>query len=308
MKPVQLPFALVAAVSAVGQRPGLGGPLPIPLQRRWLELVAATLPEPAGTVARQVTIGGRPGLRVSVGATERPRAIVHLHGGAYTVGSPKTHRALAAFLARAAGAVVYLPDYRLAPEHPFPAALDDAVLACEQLAGEHDCYSLSGDSAGGGLAVATARRLIDSGAAGPVALALISPWVDPMGRATGRKRDLVVRDSWGKTCAALYLGGGIASHPGFAPGRGELAGLPPTLVHIGKREVLFEQVSEFVAALRAAGVEAGLHEFDRLWHVGHAVAGMLAEADEAVTELGTFLRAGMDRALAEPPAQLAVPV
>ncbi|MEO6700319.1 MAG: alpha/beta hydrolase [Jatrophihabitantaceae bacterium] len=302
MKPVQLPFSLVAAVSAIGQRPGLGGPLPIPAQRRWLELMAATLPEPAGTVARPVTVGGRPGLRVTVGATERSHAIVHLHGGAYTVGSPKTHRALAAFLAKQSGAAVYLPDYRLAPENPFPAALEDAVAACEQVAADHQSYALSGDSAGGGLAVATARRLIDAAAASPVALALISPWVDPLGRATGRKRDMVVRDSWGKACAALYLGTGDGADPGFAPGRGNLAGLPPTIVHIGKREVQLEQVSEFAGALRAAGVEVRLHEFDRLWHVGHAVAGLLAEADRAVAELGEFVREQFDRQPAQPGA------
>lgn len=298
MKPVRLPFPLVAGVVAVSQRPGLGGPLPFTLQRRWLELAAASLPEPVGTVARPVFLGRRPGLRVTVGATERPHAIVHLHGGAYTVGSPKTHRALAAFLAEASGAAVYLPDYRLAPEHPYPAALEDAVAACEQVATEHDRYGLSGDSAGGGLAVATARRLIDAGADSPAALALISPWVDPMARATGRKRDMVVRDSWGKSCAAHYLGSGSAADPGFAPGLGELAGLPPTIIQIGIREVLYDQVSAFASALRAAEVPVTVHELQRLWHVGHAVAGLLTEAHQAVEELGTFLRAQFELASA----------
>lgn len=290
MKPVHLPFRLVQLTAALGQRPGLGGPLPYSLQRRWLELMAATLPEPAGTVARPVYLGRRPALRVTVGATERRNAVVHLHGGAYTVGSPRSHRALAAFLAKSSGAAVYLPDYRLAPESPYPAGLNDAITACEQVAAEHDSIALSGDSAGGGLAVATARRLIDAGTVSPVALALMSPWVDPPALATGRKRDMVVRDSWGKKCAALYLAGGHADDPGYAPGRGNLAGLPPTIVHIGKTEVLYDQVSTFVANLRAARVEVTVRELERLWHVGHAVAGLLAEADQAVDELGTFLR------------------
>ena len=290
MKPVRLPFRLVQLTAALGQRPGLGGPLPFTLQRRWLELMAATLPEPAGTVARPVFLGRRLALRVTVGATERRNAVVHLHGGAYTVGSPRSHRAMAAFLAQASGAAVYLPDYRLAPESPYPAALDDAITACEQVASEHENIALSGDSAGGGLAVATARRLIDAGQVSPVALALISPWVDPLAPATGRKRDMVVRDSWGKQCAALYLADGDADDPGYAPGRGNLAGLPPTIVHIGNTEVLYDQVTAFVADLRAAGVEVTDRELARLWHVGHAVAGLLAEADQAVNELGAFLR------------------
>jgi monoterpene epsilon-lactone hydrolase len=299
MKPVQLPFRLVQLTAALGQRPGLGGPFPFPLQRRWLELMAATLPEPAGTVARPVYLGRRPALRVTVGATERRSAIVHLHGGAYTVGSPRSHRALAAFLAQASGAAVYLPDYRLAPESPYPAALEDAITACEQVASEHDGIALSGDSAGGGLAVATARRLIDAGEVSPVALALISPWVDPSAPATGRKRDMVVRDSWGKECAALYLAGGDAEDPGYAPGRGNLVGLPPTIIHIGKGEVLYDQVTAFVANLRVAGVEITVRELERLWHVGHAVAGLLAEANQAVDELGTFLRLHLDAPVAE---------
>lgn len=289
MKPARLPFALVAAATFLGQRPGLGGPLPVPLQRRWLELMAAGLPEPSGTVVRPVRLGGRPALRVTVGATERSAAIVHLHGGAYTVGSPRTHRSLAAFLAAAAGMAVYLPDYRMGPEHHHPAGLDDAVGAFADVARRHSSVALSGDSAGGGLAVAAARRLIDSGETAPRALALISPWVDPLAPATGKKRDLVVREGWGNSCAARYLGPGDPTDPGFAPARANLAGLPPTIVHIGKREVLYGQVTAFIGALRAAGVAVESREFDRLWHVGHAQAGLLGDAYDAVTEIGRFV-------------------
>ena len=284
-----LPFWLVAAGVAVVQRPGLGGPLPIRWQRRWLDTVAGLLPNPSGTVVRPVRLGGRPALRVSVGATERPRAVLHLHGGAYTVGSPRSHRGLAALLAKASDSVVYLPDYRLAPEHPYPAALEDAVLAAEELAEQYPTFAISGDSAGGGLAVATARRLADAGTVRPAALALISPWVDPSA-PTGRRRDLVVREKWGRLCATHYLGGGELTDAGFAPGRGRLDGLPPTIVHIGKREVLYEQVIEFAGNLAAAGVEVRLTELPRLWHVGHVSAGVLAESREAVAELGAFLR------------------
>jgi monoterpene epsilon-lactone hydrolase len=284
-----LPFWLVAAGTVIGQRPGLGGPLPLRWQRRWLDTAAGLLPRPAGTVIRPVSLGGRPGLRVSVGATERPRALLHLHGGAYTVGSPRSHRGLAALLAAASSCVVYLPDYRLAPEHPYPAALQDAVLAAEELAGKYERFAISGDSAGGGLAVATARRLADAGTATPAALALISPWVDPGTPAPGKRRDLVVRERWGRASATHYLGGGDITDAGFAPGRGRLDGLPPTVVQVGRQEVLYQQVTEFAANLKAAGVPVQLTELPRLWHVGHVAAGVLVESREAVAELGGFL-------------------
>jgi len=305
----RLPFWVVATGTYLGQRPGLGGPLPLRWRRRWLDTMAATLPVPAGTVTEWVSLGGRPALRVTVGATERSHAIVHLHGGAYTVGSPRSHRSLAAYLALASGAALYLPDYRLAPEQPYPAALDDAVAACREVAERHRAYAISGDSAGGGLAVAAARRLVDTriepARAGhhPQALGLISPWVDPAAEPTGRTRDLVVRASWGRVSAAHYLGSGDPADHGFAPARGNLADLPPTLVQINRREVLYDQVSAFAGLLRSAGVDVTVSELPRLWHVGHVTAGLLLDAQHAVDELGAFL----DRRLrAAPPPRAAV--
>lgn len=295
-----LPFWLVATTSYLGQRPGLGGPLPVTWQRKWLDLAARTLPEPRGTIARKITLGGRPALRITVGATERTTAIVHLHGGAYTVGSPRSHRALAAYLAQASGAVVYLPDYRLAPEHPYPAALEDAVAGCLEVAEKHARFAISGDSAGGGLAVAATRRLVDAGHDSPAALGLISPWVDPAAEPTGRKRDMVVREKWGRRSAAHYLGVGDPAESGFAPGRGDLSSLPPTLVQINRREVLYPQVSEFGGSLRRAGVDVTLTELPRLWHVGHVMAGVLVDAQQAVDELGSFLQTHLRAPVAEP--------
>ncbi len=300
-----LPFWLVATTSYLGQRPGLGGPLPITWQRKWLDLAAKTLPEPRGTIARKVTLNGRPALRVTVGATDRSTAIVHLHGGAYTVGSPRSHRALAAYMAQASGAVVYLPDYRLAPEHPYPAALEDAVAACLEVAGDYERFAISGDSAGGGLAVAAARRLIDAGGVSPAALGLISPWVDPAATPTGRRRDLVVREKWGRLSATHYLGPGDPGDVGYAPGRGELSALPPTLIQVNRREVLYPQVAEFGGNLRRAGVEVRLTELPRLWHVGHVMAGVLVDAQQAVDELGAFLRAQLHAPTSDRTARVA---
>ncbi|HEY2042934.1 MAG TPA: alpha/beta hydrolase fold domain-containing protein [Jatrophihabitans sp.] len=293
MKSLNLPFALAGRLNGLLERPGLGGPLPIWAQRRWLELIAAGLPEPAGTLVRPVALGGRPALRVTVGATERPRAIVHLHGGAYTVGSPRAYRSMAAYLAEAAGAVVYLPDYRLAPENPYPAALNDAVAAFADAAGRHPRVGISGDSAGGGLAVAATRRLLDSRLPAPRSMTLASPWVDPTALSDGPKRDLIVRESWGVRCAAAYVGSADPHDPGIAPIYGSLAGMPPSLVHVSTSEVLYGQVSRFVEALRAAGVDVSARE-QRLWHAGHASAGILREARDAVIEFGEFHRKALD--------------
>ncbi|UQX88508.1 alpha/beta hydrolase [Jatrophihabitans telluris] len=288
MRPM-LPFPIAAVVTALGERPGLIRPFPIGVKRRWLDLASSALPFPSGTVIRRVELAGRPGYRVSVGATERPRAIVHLHGGGFVVGSPYAYRSAAAFLAEAAGAVVYLPDYRLAPEHRYPAALDDAVAAIQQVSALHEAVGVSGDSAGGGLAVSATRRLLDGGRDIVCALALASPWVDPMALSEGRKRDLIISEGFGRWAAMQYIGSADPADPGVAPLHGRLGDLPPTLVHVCRTEVLHPQVVHFVQRLRAEGVDVALTE-QRLWHAGMAQAGLVAEARDAVTELGEFLR------------------
>ncbi|MFD4179567.1 alpha/beta hydrolase, partial [Rhodococcus sp. NPDC058514] len=227
-------------------------------------------------------------------------AVLYLVGGGYTLGSLATHRSLAAYLARESESAVFVLDYRLAPEDPYPAGLEDAVDAYLELLIEHgytaDQVAIAGDSAGGGLTVATARRLIDVHDVRPAALGLIAPWVDPSARDAPFERDLVISAAWGAISSAAYLGGGDPTDPGYAPLRGELAGLPPTIVHVGTTEVLYPQVVELVDKLRAAGVPVEFTEYPQLWHVAHLQASILREANEAVRELGDFLRAALDHA------------
>lgn len=291
MRRRNLPFPVVAATAAALHRPGLGGPLPLWAQRRWLELMALNLPEPRGSVVERVSLAGRPALRITPRVTPAAgRVVVHLHGGGYTVGSPRTHRSLAAYLARAADAVVYLPEYPKAPEEPYPAAPIYAAAACREVAAEHGQYALSGDSAGGGLAVSVTRRLLDAGEAGPVALGLIAPAVDPLSHSS-KSRDLIVRTKWGHGSTRMYLGSADPQDPGFAPMYGSVEGFPPTLVQVGRKEVLYDQDVKFAAKLEDSGVESELTVFPRLWHVGHAQAGVLKEAHDAVIELGEFMGA-----------------
>jgi len=294
----QLPLRLVRATLRPLYRLSLNARLPYPVQRRLLELAAPLHPLPQGTVVRKIRLAGRPAERVTVGATERPTAVLYLHGGAYTCASPATHRSLVAHLAQATGAAVYALDYRLAPEHPYPAALDDAVAAYLELIAEHGVdparTPVAGDSAGGGLAVAAARRLVDEYGVTPAALGLLSPWVDPGSRTVPFDRDVVITTAWAFRSAEAYLGGGDATDPGYAPLLGNLEGLPPTLIQAGITEVLYPQITEFAGKLRAAGVDVEFTEQTELWHVAHLQAGLVREAADAVNELGAFLRAHMD--------------
>ncbi|TQF65558.1 alpha/beta hydrolase [Rhodococcus spelaei] len=292
-----LPRPLVAAALGPFYRLALHASLPAPVARRVIDAGSALQTLPAGTVVRPTTLAGRRVERVTVGATERPTAVLYLHGGGYTLGSPATHRSLAAHLARASEAAVYVLDYRLAPENPYPAALDDAIDAYLELLVERgysaDQVAIAGDSAGGGLSLAAARALIDRHGVRPAALGLIAPWVNPGSRDAPFERDLVINTRWSFDAADAYLGGGDRTDPGYAPLLGDMAGLPPTIVHIGTSEVLYPQVVELVDKLRAAAVPVEYTEYPELWHVAHLQASLLREADAAVRELGGFLRGAL---------------
>lgn len=285
-----LPRWLVAANAAAFYRITFDRRVPFRAQRRMLEAAARSQPLPRGTVVRRVRLGDRPAERITVGATERPIALLYLHGGGYTVGSPATHRSLTAFIAREAGAVVYSLDYRLAPEHPYPAALQDAVSAFLALDRPSARVAIAGDSAGGGLALATTRRLIDDYGVMPGALALLSPWVDPADESASCRRDLVINVDYGRLNALAYTAGADPRDPGIAPMYGELSGLPPTLVHLCVGELLCDQIRRFVARLHDAGVDLTVDELPRLWHSGHTQAGLVREAFDAVCDVATFVR------------------
>lgn len=268
--------------------------LPFAVQRGLMDLGSRAQLLPDGVTVRRMRLAGRVTELHTAGDTAPATAVLYLHGGGYAVGSLATHRSLAARLARDSGSAVYVLDYRMGPEHPFPAALDDATAAFRELVSRcgfrPDQITVAGDSAGGGLSLALAQRLIAEHGMRPAALGLIAPWTDP-NAVSSRERDLVVNRPWSRACAAAYLGTGDGADTGYAPLRGEMRGLPPTYVQVDVSELLHEQCLELVAALREAGVAVRYTETEGLWHVAQMQAAWFAPAARVLGELADFLRA-----------------
>ena len=266
-------------------------------RRQGLAELAGSVPAPDGIVLEVIELADRRTEQLTPPSAAEGETILYLHGGAYTAGSPDTHRGLASALALASGRRVVVLDYRLAPEDPFPAGLNDALLAFDQLA--PDRVALAGDSAGGGLAAATALALRDRGGAQPVAVALISPWADltqSAGSYTSRAElDPMLTAAVLTQSADAYLAGTDARTPYASPVFGDLAGLPPMRVDVGSDEVLFDDSASLVANAQAAGTEAELHEWPNMIHVFPAFPPELVpEAAEAVAAMGAFLAAHLD--------------
>ncbi|NEW43502.1 alpha/beta hydrolase [Nocardia cyriacigeorgica] len=291
MRDIAIPLPLARTILSPIFRLTLNDRLPWRLQRLLMDAGSRLQPAPAGTDLRRVQLAGRPAERFTAG-TPGEGAVLYLHGGGYAVGSPTTHRSLTARLAHETGCAVYSLDYRLAPEHPFPAGLDDAEAAFLELVDEHgyapEQIAISGDSAGGGLALATAQRLIGRHGHTPAALGLIAPWTDP-NQIPDRYRDLVISKPWSRACAAAYLGAGDSNDPGYAPLLGELRGLPPTYVQVDVSELLHPQCVDLTAALRDVGVAVTFTETRGLWHVAQLQAALVGPAAAVLTGMAEFL-------------------
>lgn len=234
--------------------------------------------------------GGVSGLECSApGAT---RTILHLHGGGYRLGDPRTWVPFAAWLARVARAHVVLPDYRLAPEHPFPAALHDAVNVYADLAEGGAVPLVSGDSAGGGLAAALVVALRGLELAPPPGLSLISPWLD-LTVESGTFASRAARDKLFSREAAVegsgqYLQGHSPRDPLASPLFAELAGFPPTQIFAGGDEVLLGDSVAFAARLAEAGVTVESHVVAGMQHVWPTVFPDLPESVAAMEAMARF--------------------
>ncbi len=276
---------------------------PVPREAPWVEQRAALdnltaiMPPPADVRFTPVDAGGVAGEWVAAAGARDDRAVLYLHGGGYCIGSVRTHRQLAADVSRAAGARVLLIDYRLGPEHPFPAAVDDATRAYRYLIGSgvHRAQSaIAGDSAGGGLTAAALLALRDADTPLPAAGDCLSPWFDlTMSGASMQGKaaaDPIVQREPLQRMANAYLGAADARTPLASPLFADLRGLPPLLVHVGTAEILLDDSTRFAERAHAAGVDVTLDIWDDMVHVWHAFAFLLPEARQAIERIGDFLR------------------
>ena len=258
----------------------------------------ATLAPMAPDVRREaVSAGGLPAEWIVAPPARADCVILYLHGGGYVIGSIKTHRDLAARLSRAAQARVLVIDYRLAPEHPFPAAVDDATAAYRWLLSigvQPPKIVIGGDSAGGGLTVATLVALCEARLPLPAAGVCLSPWVDLEGTGesmtTKAAVDPMVRRDELQRMAAMYLNGRDPRTPLAAPLHADLTGLPALLIQVGTAETLLDDSTRLAARARAAGVEATLEPWEDMIHVWQAFAAILPEGQQAIERIGEFVR------------------
>lgn len=289
----------LAAVDAA-MRSAPPGPHDLAEQRAGFESFAAR-PVAGDVAATETRLGGVPVLRLSP-PDEVGTAILYLHGGGYVIGSARSGAGIATALARRTRAAAYSVDYRLAPEHPFPAAVDDAVLAYRALLDEGRDASrvaVAGDSAGGGLALALLVAARDAGLPQPAAAVVMSPWVDLTlsgDSMRAKEADDAIFDAADVAAyATRYLGGQDPAHPLASPVLADLTGLPPLLVQVGTNEVLLDDATRLAARAAAAHLDVTLEVVARAPHVFQHFAGQLQEADDALDRAGGFLAAHLSR-------------
>jgi epsilon-lactone hydrolase len=256
----------------------------------------AVAPYPADVAAREVTLGGVGAIELTVAGSTGPVTVLYFHGGGYVVGSARTGARLAAEIARRAAGRALSVDYRLAPEHPYPAAVEDGLAAYAGLldSGTDPRHVVvAGDSAGGGLAIATLLAAREQGLAQPAAVVVFSPWADitrsgPSMRAKDGVDALFTYDAIG-WYADKYLPAGDRSVPLASPVFASLAGLPPLLIQVGSHEVLVDDSVRLAASAARDDVEATLHVLQAAPHVPQNRFGQVAEADDALDEVARFI-------------------
>lgn len=264
--------------------------------RRTLAGLVRVCPTAADVRIEPVELAGVPAEWLSCPEARDDAVLIYLHGGAYILGGLPSYRDLASRLGRAARARVLSVDYRLAPEHPFPAAVEDAFALYRAVleAGVSPArLALAGDSAGGALVLSTLLQAREHGLALPAALALLSPLVDLEGRGdsmtTRAALDPVIQFSALRRSAELYLAGQDPRHPLASPLHGNLAGLPPMLVQVGTAETLFDDATRLVTTVARKGGEVSLDVWPGMFHVWQLYARLLPEGRQAIERAGAFL-------------------
>lgn len=275
----------------------LNAELSIPAQRKRLDLIGKTMLPPNGTKKEEILLGGRRCLKITGKWNQHNEqagpVILYFHGGAFIIGSPESHYGLTAHMAKAAGGMAYSLDYRLAPEHPAPAATEDALAAYEALLKQGipaERIIIAGDSAGGGLTLTGTLAIKAAGLPMPAGMMMIAPFVD--GTLSGESMNIddpVLTEAW-MICGIQHYAAELPRNdPRISPLYADLAGLPPAYIQVGGQERLLEDARRIRKALEAAGVACQYLEVEDLWHVWQLfVSAGFSRAKSAVNEIGDW--------------------
>lgn len=261
------------------------------------DAVSSSVPSKIGARQEAVNAGGAKAVWFVAPGASADRVVLYLHGGGYVFGGPRSHGGLAAQFSASAQAQVLFVDYRLAPEHPFPAAVEDSLAAYRWLLDQGvkpQRIAIAGDSAGGGLTFATLVAIKRAGLPMPACATPISPWVDM--EATGdtmtTKADVdpIVQKAMIQQLVGMVVKPEQARDPLISPLHADLSGLPPMLIHVGERETLLDDSRRIAARAEQAGVKVKLDVWDGQIHVFHVFCARLDEGVEAIEQLGAFVR------------------
>lgn len=259
---------------------------------------------PRGVTLQKVTAGGVPAEWLIPAAGSTDGVLLYIHGGAWTMGWYEPHRWLVSHLARATGRRALALDYRLAPEHPFPAALEDCLVAYRWLVSNGTLPQqivIAGDSADGNLTLTTMLALRDNGEPLPAAGVCLSPVTDLAGTGGPESGGPPVSDQdvglpvdWAQEQTRMYLGDRDPHLPLVSPFYADLHGLPPLLIQVGGDEYLLDDAQRFVPRARAAGVDVTLQVYAGMWHVWQILVGLMPESDQAIAAVAAFVSGVVD--------------
>lgn len=286
--------SVLAKIAALPPQSGLS----LAARRTLYDKALRAFPVGADVEVEATILGGVPGERITPPESAADTCLLYLHGGGYCIGSPRSHRHLAAAIAREAKASAVVPEYRLAPEFPFPAAVDDALAVYRTLLDSGlpaRRITIAGDSAGGGLTLACLLAAREAGLPLPGAAVCLSPWVDltcgGASHAALAAVDPLVDRADLTRFRAHYVGACDPRVPLASPLYADLRGLPPLLIQVGDAEVLLDDARSLAACAQAAGVPVQLEVWPRMIHVWQWYWPMLDEGEAAIRGIGEFIRA-----------------
>jgi acetyl esterase/lipase len=267
----------------------------IPRLRAFTEKISRLQQLPKGSILERDTLDGIHVEWITPPGPVLKSVILYLHGGAWVLGWYQNHRVLAAYIGRASRSRVVAVDYRLAPEHPFPASLDDCLTVYRRLINDGikpNHIVIAGDSVGANLALAVLLTLRDADEPLPAAAVCISPMTDLAftGKSYYTQKDALLTAEFARSMSGHYVGKQDVYNPLISPHYGDLIGLPSLLIHAGKDEILLSDAKRLADNARRAGVDVTLTVWPKMWHVWHILGPYLPEAIQATNEIGNFVQ------------------